>query len=322
MAREGINLIQQIGVQSVLGTPVAATKRLASIGIDIGLDLTTKQFRSHGAKANTTSIVHKVMSSGTYEGPLSYVEIVYLLAGLSAGVPVTGADSTVWTFTPNGEGSDTFSHYTLECGDDEDTEQYADLMFTSLEITWGLEDLMVSGNVFAKTRAELVGLSVATLLAERPVSARDVSIYCDTTYAGIGGTPLTDAFDAKLTLGDKFAPKWVLHRVQTSYKEPYEMIGDKTFVLTIEANSQGRTLLASLITNAIRFFRVESEGGVIAGTDTYRIRVDFAAKLTSVNEMKDYNDGIFAYELTFTLIQESTLDAPYIATVRNALSAL
>jgi hypothetical protein len=47
-----------------------------------------------------------------------------------------------------------------------------------------------------------------------------------------------------------------------------------------------------------------------------------AAKLTSVNEMNDYNDGIFAYELTFTLIQESTLDAPYIATVRNALSAL
>lgn len=324
MAREGANLIQQIGVQTVAGTAVSATKKFASLGIDLGFDITTKQFRSMAAKQNTTSIIHKKMATGTYEGPLSYTELVYVLAGMFPFAVVTASGVSTWTFTPNAIGADSFKYYTLECGDDEATEQYKDVLFTSAEISWGLEDVMISGNVFANPKTVLGSLTAALpFLAERPVSARDITIYCDTAFAGIGVTPLTDVFDAKLSLGEKFAPKWVLHRVQTTYKEPFERINDKTFTITLEANSQGRTLLQDLVdNNATKFFRVEAQDGLISGATNYTIQFDFAAKLTGVREQKDYNDSLYAYELTFTLIQESTLNGPFIAVVKNALPAL
>ncbi len=331
MAREGTNLIQQIGVQSVAGTSVAATKRLTSLGINLGLDIVTKQFRSHGAKANTSSIVHKIMSSGSFEGPLSYIEICYVLAGFSAtATPVTTSGVSTWTFSPNAIGSDSYKLFTLEQGDDEALEVYKDVLFTSLDIAWGLEDVTMSGNLFAGGRTVTEGgslTSAISLLAEKPVSARDINIYCDTTYGGMGGTQLTDPFDAKLSLGEKYMPKWVLNRSYTSFKEPYEKISEKTFTITIEANSQGRTLLSDLTNPASttpgRYFRVEASDGVIGATATnYSITVDFFAKLTAVREVKDYNDSLFAYEMTFTLLQESSLNKPYLITVKNALTSL
>lgn len=326
MAREGANLIQQIGVQSVAGTPVAATKRFASIAIDVGADIVTKQFRSHGAKQVTTSILHKNMSSGRFEGPLSYNELIYVLAGLASTTVNTVTGVSTWTHSPSPIGADSFKYYTLEQGDDEDTEQYKDLQFTSLDISWGLEDVMMSGAVFAKTKATLGSLSGGvSILAERPVSARDITIYADTTFGGIGVTALTDPFDAKLSLGEKFSPKWVLNKTQTSYKEPFERISDKTFTITIEAGSQARTLLSDLLAGNGRFFRVKAEDGEIPSSTpstNFLIQFDFYAKLSQVREIKDYQDALFAYELTFVLIQEANLNAPYTAIVKNNLTAL
>lgn len=327
MAREGTNVIQQLGVQSTPGTTVAATVRLASLGIDIGKELVTKQFRSMGAKTNTTSIIHKKMSRGTFEGPLSYNEIIYILAGMMPTTPSTTTGVTTWSSLPNPIGNDANKVYTLEQGDDEETELFEDLQFQSLDITWGLEDVMVSGNVFSKTSVVKGGglTTGVALLAERPVSARDITVTVDPTYAGIGSSALTDAFDAKLSIGEKFEPKWVLNKTYTSYKEAYEKIGDLTFTITLEANSQGRNVYNYLIGGGGYYIRVKAAGSdIIGGTPStpLSITVDFFAKLTSVREMKDYNDSLFAYELTMNLIQESDLGRPYIITTKNGLAAL
>lgn len=327
MAREGTNVIQQIGAQTVAGTAVPAVGRFASLGIDLGYEITSKQFRSRGAKTNTTSIVHKKMVTGTFEGPLSYVELVWILAGMNPASVVTTTGVSVWTIAPNPIGADTFRYMTLESGDDEQVEQYVDMQFNSLDISWGLEDVNVSGAVFAKPRTIMGGglTPALPMFSEVPVSARDITIYCDPSFATIGTTAMGDPFDAKISLGEKFSPKWVLNKAQTTYKESFEKIPDKTFTLTIEANSEGRTLLADLIdNNSGKFFQVEAKGINIPGgtpSTPYTIQFQFYAKLTSVREQKDYQDALFAYELTFTMVQESTLNAPYKVIIKNALTS-
>jgi hypothetical protein len=324
MAREGINLIQQIGVEVTPGTPVAATARLSNLDIQLNDTLETKQFRSMAVKSNTTSVIHKLMARGNYNGPLSYVEICYILSSLAPSAVNTVGGVSTWTFLPNPIGSDAFKTFTLECGDDEAQEQYAGMVFNGLEVLWGLEDATMSGEVFSEASGPLAGLTASVpLLAERPVSRDEIDVYVDDTYGAIGTTKITDAFEARFRIGQKFEPKWVLNTDYASYKEAYEKIPELSMTITIEANSQGRTLVADLLANNTgKFLSINAVGGIITGATPYSLTVEGHFKITALRPQKNYGGGLYAYELDFTAIHNESMGRAWRVTVVNALAAL
>jgi hypothetical protein len=323
MARETGNVLQQIGAQAALpgglGTPVAALKQFAGLVVDIGETLETKQYRRRGAKGNTTNVIHKDYATGTFSGPQSYVEIVYPLAGL---FPFVGT-SQAWVFSPNASGQDLPIIYTLEEGDDIGVEQYSDLMFTSLTMHWTLEEAMMNGNCYAKPINTGLGAlsSPAVELAERPVSAREIDVFVDDTYAGIGTTKITDTFEAQFTLGEKFMPKWVLNTSYPTWKEPKEVVPAASLMFLSEHNAQSLALFTSLRSNTRKFIRIQSKGPLISGAVYYLIQVDFCGEVQQFEKVPDA-DGIWSYRYSFGEIQDATMGRGYQIKVINKLAAL
>jgi len=306
---------------------VAATKRFSGLEINITDAIETKQFRSWGAKANTISAIHKLWAKGSYKGPLSYVEICYILASLApktvtADSPVAGV--TEWNFLPNPTGSDSVNSFTLEDGDDEAVERYSSLQFLSFEGTWGLDDITCSGEVISKPHTNIGGLTAGTsLLAQRPVLRSHVDLFIDTAYGSIGTTKFPDTFDGKFKIGNKFDPKWVLNTSETSWKELVEKIPEMSMTTVIEANAQGRALVYDITTNNTgRYIRLRSQGGIVTGSTPYLLQFDMYGQAQDIRPQKDLNGMVYAYEIDWTAINDDTMGRAWRAKVYNALTAL
>lgn len=326
MARESANLVQQISPETIRGTAVPATRQFAGVMVDIGGKLTTKQYRRHGAKAMTSSIIHKEWSEGKFDGPLSYVEFVYFLAGLFPFTKTTvNVGATQWDFLPNAAGNDDATTFTLEDGDDEAVDRYSYLTISSLDLDFGLEECKMSGNCFAQPQdASLSALSSpAVPLAERNVSSREVDVYMDDTFATIGTTKVTDAFEAKVSIGEKRQQKWVLNSSNQSWKEAKEIVPAANLMLTAEYNAQIRALQASLKNNPLKYFRIVANGPVIpgAGAQKYLIQIDFCGKVQDKDKQADM-DGIYGYQYNFGAIQDAAMGRAYSIRVINALNNL
>lgn len=324
MARETENIVQQIGVQSVFGTAVAATRKLAGLTFNIGDKLDAKKFRRRGAKFDDTIVHNKKWTEGSFEGPGSYNELCYILAGLFpyTVAPVSGATGAYkWTFLPAAEGNDDAKFLTLEEGDDEAAERYADVTLQSLDLGFTREDVNCNGNCFAKPRD--TGFSTLTTgistLASRPMSGNEIDVFLDTAFGSIGTTKLTDAFEAKFSMGAKREPKWVLNSAEPSWKESKEVVPEGTLSITTEHNTQSRTLRDAL--DAVKFLRIQSTGPLITGSTYYRFRLDFCGKVVNPNRQPDFQ-GIYGFDYQFSSMLEPTMGRGYSFEIINMLSAL
>lgn len=192
----------QVGVQSVFGTAVPATRRLplrftpqvdphwTSPDVDTGtLDPGIAPYRM------ATDV------TGDLTGPLDYDTASLLWAMLlKGGVSPTGPTDGVyaWDFAAASTSQDSFEVVTGEWGDDTDDEfQYRDGVLDSLQLTYPQD--LGPVQVQAGTRFGLVdypnpltgGLDVAT----NPdwVYAADTSLYIDDAAGSIGITPLVNS---------------------------------------------------------------------------------------------------------------------------------
>jgi hypothetical protein len=335
MARETGNVVTQIGVEVTPGTGVSALRTFAGLMFDLGAQLRTKESRSNGYKTNTSSQIQQEWAAGTYTGPMSYVEICYVLAGL---FPFTVTPTTVgavtyytWLFRPNARGQDLVKSFTTEQGDDEAAEQYVFTTLSSLNLNWTLDDATMNGNAFSRAVATLGSLSTpAVQLAQRQVSARDIDIFMADNYtdlvAGTGTyTKITDPYESALAMGDKFQPKWVLNTDYQSWKEAKEVVPDVTWNFLTEHNTQSRTLFNLLkpLTNPKKLFRVQATGPQIVASPlvNYRIRLNYSGMCTQKEKVRDA-DGIYAYRYGWTSMYDVDMDRSFEIEIINKLSGL
>lgn len=90
----------QIGIQSVLGTPVAATKRLLGAEFMMDAETNVTMFRPQGSKANTTSFQGKEMSTVKLRAALCFNDAPYLFSTwLNSSAPVTPANNSTFAYT-------------------------------------------------------------------------------------------------------------------------------------------------------------------------------------------------------------------------------
>jgi hypothetical protein len=328
MARADVNIVSQLGVETVPGIAVAADKRLPDINIEIMPEHDKKFYRGAGYKFNTIGVMNKNWSTGKFDGPLNYTSLAYILASYSnyAAPAAVGTGGQGWTFAPGiGGVADIIKTYTLQQGDDTDAEQATNGFFNSLDITITRDDGKVSGEAIAKnfTVGETL-TATPTTIANTPVSMNDMSLYLDSTSAGLGATKLTDAFQLSIKLPKKYDLKWVIDAAQTSWADLVEVYMTPKLTLEAEFSSQMRTLYNTLkADNAGNYFlRALAVGDNIGAGADYTFQHDFALQFTDAKPQRKGNGSVYGYNFEFEIMADPTWGKAWEIYLINELGAL
>jgi hypothetical protein len=321
--RSTVNRQVQVGVETTPGTAVAANKSLPSISLVITRTLETKEYRSQGFKPVTARQIIKDYGSATMTGPLNYTEIVYSLNTLVTGVistPATGVLSRDHTFTPAATGADAFKTLTIEEGDSTAATKMAHSLFTEFGMTTNLETAEVSGALVGRAPSTATLTASPTAIDLLPVNIREIDLYLDTTFAGLGTTKVTDALSAAFQVTNKQALKWVLNTAETSFKDTVETAPTLTFSWETEHNAQSRAFYDLISTNPTRYLRLKVTGPIIEGAITYKFQLDVGCQVNAT-EQTDV-DGTWGYRYDCIPIYTSTFPGAWAIQVTNKITAL
>ncbi len=325
-ARADVNIQSQLGAESTPGVAVPADTRFPSIDIEISPEHTKQFFRGAGSKFNTIGVMNKNWAMGSYKGPLNYTELAWVLASYSnyAAPGAVGTGGYGWTFAPGTGGTaDTIKTYTIERGDSEDAAVATNAIFNSLDIEITRDTGTISGEVVAKLFS--VGNTLTgtpTTLANTPVSMNDMSIFLDSTSAGLGGTKLTDVFKLSVKLPKKYELKWVIDAAQTSWADIVEQYMTPKLTLEAEFSTQMRALYNALKADNVDnyFLRALAEGNNIGAGADYTFQSDFALQFTDAKEQRKGNGDVYAYNFEFEVMADADWGKAWEIYLVNALA--
>jgi hypothetical protein len=108
----------QLGIETVPGTPVAATKKLAALMIEPQIRSEIQKYRGTGYKFPAIASMAKEWVEADLSGPITYTELIYLLSSImGTTTPTAGTTDQTWVFNIDPDGADTPKTYTIEWGD-------------------------------------------------------------------------------------------------------------------------------------------------------------------------------------------------------------
>lgn len=329
MARGSVNQVVQIGVESVPNTPVACNKKFPSLQVSLKPAIETRFYRATGAKVPSVGVLNQVSSEASFNGGMTYSELLYLFASYLTLVSSTQIGSTpgyTHLLQPAAPGvAETFKTYTLQKGDATAAQQVANLIINNLQLSISRQECTVSGGGIATAINNSATLtSSPTMLENVPVSGAVWSAYLDSTFANIGVTKITDGFKASVTFPEKYKPKWVLDAAQGSWKEAVEVATEPTVTLTAEFNSQMRGIYDAMFAASLPtyYLRLKGVGANIGTAADYTVQMDFAIKAKEPSPEDDIDGIVFGYNFGFEIVDDSTMGRPYSITLVNRLTSL
>src|SRR3990172_2695004 len=147
--RATMTTLVQLGCEVVAhGTLAAATKRLSATMFDLGPKVDVSTYRGSGYKYPSVTALNKEWVEGSFSGPLTYDEIIYLLSGCVRTGAVAGASADkTWTFDPSTTTEDAITSYSIEQGSAVRAHVVKYGIFPSLTIKWDDSGAEVSGDV-------------------------------------------------------------------------------------------------------------------------------------------------------------------------------
>lgn len=324
--RSSISQSVQIGVETVPGTPVAASKRLASIGFKIGPKVESSTLLPIGQKYSTLEVVGKEWAEAEIEGAPVYTELPYLYASLMSTPTITQfMDSAIptgaykYVFDSATFGDDTPKTYTLEQGSSFRAHRVSNAIITEWSMDWDRNEISMGGNAIAKAIEDGITMTAApTSLPQIPVRPAQASVYLDDTAAGLGTTKLTRALKGSFKVSDRFGPLWVVDAAQGSFVNTVEIEPSLEFTLMQMADSTAMANLTSMRAGASKFLRFEAVGptiysaGVYAGVAAlkHKLTIDIAGQIKDISPFED-SDGVYAVEWTFGGVHDTTWGKAY-----------
>lgn len=330
--RSTISQSVQIGVETTPGTAVAATKRLGSIGFNVGVQTEIASRRPIGQKFASLQVLGKEWSEAEIEGGPVYTELPYIFASLLStptvvqimdGVTATGAYR--WTFETSTFGDDTPKTFTLEQGSSARAHRVTNGIITDFELNWSRQEVEIGGTLLGKAIEDGIALTGSpTGFDQVPVKPTDLSVYLDSTSAGLGTTKLTRALSGGVSIGSRFTPLWVVDRAVSSFVATVEGEPEVEFTITQMADAQAMENLTALRTGATRFLRLEARGPQIYGGGTpiyHQMRIDMAGQVSEVGEFSD-EDGVYAIQWTFGGVHNPTWNKAMAVEVITTTAAL
>lgn len=322
--RSSLNQNVQIGVETTPGTPVAATKRLQSIGIEPSITVEKDNFRPIGSKFNALSTLGKEWAEAAITGRATYTELQYVLSSVvNTPVVTTSSGVSTWVFTPSTRADDVPKTFTVEHGSNVRADRFSYGLVTEVGMSFSRDAIEVTGSMMAKAIEDGIVMTSTgvTALALIPVLPTQVSVYLDDSAATLGTTKLTRLISGEFSLGGRYGPVWVLDAANPSFVNHIETEPDLTATLTMQADSQGMGLLTPLRTGDTKFLRIEAIGPVISGTDEYRLTIDLAGKVSDTGGFSDA-DGVYAIEFSLLGVHDGVWDKAMQITLVNNLPAL
>ncbi len=317
----------QIGVETTPGTNVAANKKLNSIGFVPGVAVDMQRFRAFGNKFATLETPGKEFVEFDLDGVGDYSELIYLFASaiVAPSAPsVTDTTAQTWTFTPATSAEDTPKTYTIEVGGVVRAHKFNYGLINAVEITMNRDGVTIGGGGFGQRISDGITLTAGpTSLAQVPVLPTDLDVYLDTTSGGLGTTKLTRCIEATLTLGDRYAPVWVLNSANNSYVAHVETEPTAQVALTLEADAAGMAWLTDMRGGTTKFLRIKGTSPTLAGAATvfYSWTWDCAVKVAEVGDF-DENEGLYVIEITYDMVHDGTWGKAFTTQVVNKIATL
>lgn len=190
----------QLGVESVAGTHVAATKQLQSLSFDISANIESQRVRPAGSKSPTIQTVGRKWSTLPISGSPTYDEQVYAWASVISNSPPLMLTQGVyrWQFSMNNFAADTTSFYTIEHGSAERAARATGVHIS--EFGYSISKTAWSQNGSATGRQYEDGVSLSSITM--PQNQKCVMKLLNTTggvFTLTVGTETTDELDYDIT---------------------------------------------------------------------------------------------------------------------------
>lgn len=327
----------QLGVESVEGTEVDATKRLPNMTFTLNPEMNFQTFMATGSKFVTSVVPGSRWTEGSYEGPLSFGEIVYPLASLAHyAAPSTALGSTTWTFTPQLNTVNTTKSYTLEIGDANQAKQVLGMFFNSLTMNFSPDEANISGDIMGGPLSLIANITAAPTDVENVVAhATRSELYYAATFAGLGtattntGTLVTRAFSAEVNLANRYNTFKAMNASNNSYTGRLEVVPESTVTLRLGADRSGGDFvepitLADAHAGATNYLRIRTTTTENTGTSTnpYTFIIDMACKVTGYFDFDTENDVLENVVWDLSIVEDSTAGKAMTIYVINEVAGL
>jgi hypothetical protein len=301
--------VTQIGVEAVSGTASPADKRLSSIGFGLTPNLETRLIKPAGSKYPTLAVLGRDWTALSVAGDGSYDDLGFI-ARSALCVPVDGAVGH-FIFKPEVAGPDTVDTFTVEKGEPAPglVDRVPGVQMNELSLAFSREAIEVSGAAIGKAIIfEDDQTATPTALPLVPMMPEDVCVFIDPTSGALGTTKMLRVLNASWGIGGRFNPLFVLDCAQESYVALVEAEPEITVTMMVEADDQGNDLVTDYArAGAKGYVRIECIKDATNG-----LLIDTCASLTAAGERGD-QDGVYAYELTWTGVADYAWDSGTIA---------
>lgn len=213
--RQTINEVVQVGVETVTGTAVAATRRLGITNVDVTPRLETAQFKAAGYRWNGVSVLNKEWSEFSLPTTAGvYDELVIPLSGLfgaaTISTPGGGTLTREWLWNPSTTAPLTPKTYTFEKGSFVRASRFTGAQFASFTMAFSRDEVTSGGGGFAQAMVNGVQLTknatyTLTAAASPPTAGTYTLTHSGNTTTAIafGATPaaVQTALEALASIG-------------------------------------------------------------------------------------------------------------------------
>lgn len=321
----------QIGIESVRGTSVAATKRI--LGGTLRMTPTLALYMPEDEERNSLASLHRRTITGqraalVYEGSVTFEQVINFLSmalkgNITPSTPMGGTNAREWLFDPSLTASNAQDSFTFEYGDDQQEYESAFCMVEQLEFTLALNDVWkMTATMFGQfpAKSTFTG-SLAAPTVEDVVGAK-TKLYIDTSWAGLGGTEVSDTLVSAVIrfptglATTKYADGSLDFSGFSEGKRAAEV------ELVFKHNSSGEAEYDKYVSGGLNFVRIETEGAIIEDTTTKLLRFDLSLRYTEAPQFFEEANGETTIRLKGKTFLDPTSGSDFEVMVRNAVTAI
>src|SRR5581483_7665597 len=260
--------IYQAAREASYGTDLAATNRLVGeleIAPDETVVMPSPQIGIMLDHPTTDQVVHRA-ANVKFSGELTYEQILYLLeATIDGGVAPTGAGPYVYTYVPSFAADPLAKSFTFERRLTDGSTTWDEVVNYALCRDWKIsaaigEMVKFESNWIGRPADTAQTLTAAIAVPNvNFVSAADVQMFIDNTFAGLGGTQLAgDLISWELSYEGVYQPKFFQDgRADRSFSGHSVKRQGYALTLQVEWNAQINGLRAKAAARSLQYVRIK-----------------------------------------------------------------
>jgi hypothetical protein len=316
----------QYGLEAAHGTAVAAdTKLLVNVTLPEDDRMVHIPEVDMGVRTNkllSAAVVRRLVADGLgiEDQDGAYFQLFPILlsccldGGVSPAEQTPAAGDYLWTFATDQTGAEALDSMTLEATDNVQAYEIPYVMLRSMTITGDCisGEVHVSCDGFGQFVDQTTVTGGVAIPSVEMCVGKLSRIYIDDTWAGLGGTELTNSLiNWSVTINGGGHPKFwgSANRYYTSHQQG-AVTGEATF--TFERNSSVATEelkyrpAAGGVTRDDRFIELTVTGTQIGAGDNHTLKIDLAGQWTAWAPLSAEEEGNSLDTATFTVGYDTT----------------